>query len=73
MSSTLYWRPVGGGKSLPDAIKRALKKRFDLKNTTLQTHDLDYLNGLRDAGVEGAEELIAAIEKHEAITLSEVW
>lgn len=74
MSSTLYWVPVvQTGKSLPDELKYALRKKFGgyICNTRLLSGHIEYLNGLRDAGTKGAQELIDAIEKHGEIEISE--
>jgi hypothetical protein len=76
MSFNLYWRPVKPttAKSLPRDLKKPLAKRFfdsdgSLKGgpVTLTDKDSDYLEGLADAGVDGAEELIEAIRRHGAV------
>jgi len=69
MSGTLMWKPVvRDGSSLPVALKWALQKRSAYcRNWTMK--DIPYLEGLVDGQVEGAQELLAAIEKHgEVIT-----
>lgn len=75
MSSNLYWRPVQSAKNdLPDSLKFALRKRFHtLERLPLSYKELGYFQGLLDAGVEGAQEIIDAIEKYEQIELSEVF
>lgn len=75
MSSTLMWEPAEG-KSLPNELKRVISKRLwgtDGSNgyghVTMDRCDLEYLGGLRDVGVKGAEELIGYIEKHGSVKL----
>ena len=70
MSATLIWRVPKKGNSLPDALKFALRKRYSEGVHTMTEHDLPYLEGLRDGGVDGAQVLIDAINKHDEI---EVW
>lgn len=73
MSSTLKWRPLGGGKALPTALKFALDKRGWSYPVTIGDGELSYLQGLCDAGVEGAETLLAAIEKHGEVELTKEY
>lgn len=64
MSSNLTWRPVhpAANETLPDRLKFALKKRHgDPVETTLSSSDIPYIEGLVDAGVEGAERLLEII------------
>jgi hypothetical protein len=75
MSSTLVWEPVI--KERNHALSNELK--FLLRKTTGRdpvseffcNDDINYLNGLKDAGVKGAQELITAIEKHGEIKVYE--
>ena len=73
MSSTLRWRPTHtSGNDLPYELKRALHKRTDgepVKGEFTEA-SIQYLQGLRDGGVVGADKLIEAIEKHGSV---EVW
>ena len=74
MSSSLYWEPVNKeNKYFPDELKYALRKRFGslIERVALNYDDVSYLEGLRDAGVKGAEELISAIEKHDEVVIWE--
>jgi hypothetical protein len=75
MSSTLYWRPrLKAAKSLPDHLKIVLRNSNTFAgglNVTLDRENIGYLSGLRDAGVEGADKLIEAIEKHGEVELVE--
>ena len=75
MSSTLYWEPVNRKKKpLGDEIKDILKKRLGGEvQGSLHPSDLQYLQGLRDAGIGDAQVLIEAIEKYGAISLTEEW
>lgn len=73
MSATLCWRPVvKNRKTLPDALKFVLrdKRGQGSEKNTYDHSDFPYLRGLVDAEVDGAQELIAAIEQHEEV---EVW
>jgi len=75
MSSTLMWRPPHRGKELPDALKYALCKRWaDQSIRTVFSNedgcDMAYLQGLRDAGVDGAQELLDAVKRYGEV---EVW
>jgi len=78
MSSTLMWRPVVPieGYTLPYPLKKTLsRKLWDTDGSigggeaTMTVADIPYLEGLRDAGVDGASELIEILRKHEAIVL----
>ena len=78
MSSTLYYLPdtPQGGIALPDELKYVISRRlWDTDGSTghgeagMCDSDIPYLEGLRDAGIKGAKELIKAIEKHGGIIL----
>jgi len=75
MSSNLYWRPrTSGEKPLSDELKYALKNsdKFNQDlDCTIGDSWLDYLSGLRDAGIKDAQKLIDAIEKYGEIELKE--
>jgi len=77
----MYWRPspppppLGG--DVPDRLRQLLGRRlWDHDGSlvsdpyTLNAADLEYLAGLRDAGVDGADGLMRAIAEHGAV---EVW
>jgi hypothetical protein len=74
MSSTLMWIPVINrkGNALPDGLKQILSYKYSLSGSSMSfTHsELDYLNGLKDAGIKGADKLIEAIEQHDVV---DVW
>jgi len=70
----ILWRIHSRGKMQPEgkhlacSLKFALQAfGFDLKKT-YGHEDIGYFQGLRDAGVEEAQQIIDAIEKHERIT-----
>lgn len=72
MSANLMWEPAKRkAQSLPDGLKFVLRDKYgwDGNRKIYGPGQLSYLRGLADAGVEGAEELIAAIEKHEEVEL----
>ena len=79
MSTTLYWQPARRpkGRPLPTALKFALSPVvFDHDGSlssppmVLNVTNRDYLVGLRDGRVEGAAELIGAIDTFGQI---EIW
>lgn len=78
MSSALMWRPVVPieGYRLPNELKYTIsRKLWDTDGSMgggeviLTASDLPYIEGLRDAGTKGADELIEAIKKHGAVIL----
>lgn len=68
MSSSLRWKPEQKPRgSLSTAVKFALRKRTGGQlndEIVLTAADIPYFEGLRDADVEGAEEVIKLIELH---------
>lgn len=68
MSQSLYWKPVvpQEGNDLPDALKFKLRDKYDLdaNPSVLGMRDVGYLSGLADCHIDGASELMEAIEKH---------
>jgi hypothetical protein len=73
MSSSLYWEPVQREEEwLPDELKYVLQKRVGgTVDTVMSERDIPYLEGLRDAGVSGADALIEAIKKHDRVSVHE--
>ena len=76
MSSNLYWRPSNAGEmALSDKLKFALRNggRYggNTLDQTIYESDIPYFEGLRDAGVEDAQKIIDALEKHSEIELKE--
>lgn len=83
MSFGLYWEPVKPvkGTQLPTELKYVMARRYmghdgSLKSETyLDSSDLSYLRGVRDATSsaevqEGVDELIAALDVHDEVR---VW
>jgi hypothetical protein len=69
MSCSLYWRPVGDGTQVGDTqLRNAVERRFGHR-ARLDDSALEFLRGLEAAGVEGADDLIAAIERHDEIEI----
>lgn len=68
MSSTLAYRPITpvDHLTLGDDLKYPLQGKFELSDgpEILGPDEIPYLEGLRDAGVESAEALIAGIKKY---------
>lgn len=64
-------RPIDHGKELPDELKYAMEKAssFHEGKTLAMTTSLPYYEGLRDAGIKGAQDVIDAIEKHERVEI----
>jgi hypothetical protein len=74
MTMNLYWEPAQREPEgdLSDKLKFVLRKRCGgTVDTVLSEMDIQYLNGLIDAGVEDAQQLIDAIEKHGSIRVFE--
>lgn len=78
MSKSLYYRPIvpTEEKILPPELKRILAKRlFDsdgslnCEEEILTKDHNNYLTGLADAGVFGAQELLDAISAHGMIAI----
>jgi hypothetical protein len=73
MSGTLMWESTERkSKSLPYALRRVLQKNLlcDASRVTLSKLDIPYLEGLEDADIDGAGELIEAIENHNEV---DIW
>lgn len=73
MSGHLMWEPADRKKkSLPTTLKWALEKRYggSPNDITMSQDHMNYLHGLLDGGVEGAQELIDAIDKHGSVQLT---
>ena len=73
MGANLMWEPAKRkAESLPDGLKFVLRDKcgLDSSRRTFTRENVSYLTALRDVGVDGAQELIDAIETHEEV---EVW
>ena len=78
MSSNLEWKPVirKRGNPLSDELKFAMRNRDQINdqvNDILNSVDVPYLEGLRDAGIKDAQKLIDAINKHKEIEVKEIF
>ena len=76
MSSNLGWIPSKEPKYkyLDTDIKFALRKRYgEPVQEIINESQLDYLRGLKDAGIKDAIKLIDAIEKYGEIEIKEVY
>lgn len=68
MSSSLCYEPVDNNPTYISDIglKQILEKNSGLPRI-MSSIDINYLQGLEDAGIQGAKELIDAIKLHEKI------
>ena len=76
MSSNLGWIPVktNNYKWLDIDLKFALRKSWgNPVAAKIDCCQLEYLRGLRDAGLKDAQKLIDAIEKYGEIQVEEVF
>ena len=69
MSTNLMWKPKGSGDCLSKDLRRVICKKYGDGQCTLSFDDLDYLEGLKDAGVDDADALIDAINDHDEIII----
>ena len=78
MSSALHCKKFGhvDGHRLPYELKITLSRKLwdtdgscGFGEATMTTDDTPYLEGLRDAGVDGAQELIDILNEHESVIL----
>lgn len=72
MSATLYWYPVvpPKGHALPDQLRFVLQKdRGWEREWKIDVGHRGYFEGLRDAGIEGAQAVLDALDKHDTIIL----
>lgn len=68
MSASLYWEPAGRKRRAFASGSRAVD--VFTRHNTWDSTDIPYLNGLADAGFDGAKELIEAINTHGAVEVS---
>lgn len=75
MSRTIFWAPKIIAKDIvPYKLAEILNKRYvSLNGLNLSEKDLEWLQGIMDAGVEEAGLLIDAIKSHKNILLSEEY
>lgn len=68
MSATVYWRPEEEGTPLSTGSAREFLEK--VPPGRYGPKDVDYLRGLAAMGLEGAQEVIDAIERHEYIIIT---
>lgn len=77
MSSTLMWESVVKVQrfELPDTAKYVLRARYGdgamVTGIKLDCGQIEYLAGLRDAGIKGIQEIIDAIRQFDEIRIFE--
>ena len=72
MSTTLWWRPCQTlHTALDDDLKHVLGKQGKLNACRYVADNTQrlYFEGLRDAGVTGARDILDALERHQTIEL----
>lgn len=72
MSCTLYWMPVSNQNNYVDGgqLRDILQNKFGFPSKIDHSH-IDYLEGLKDAGHEGAQTLIDAIYQFDVIEINQ--
>ena len=78
MSTNLFMAPHSNkGKCLGKGLKYKIARRFwdhdgslSGESVVIDSGHLPYFEGLRDAGVEGADEIIKAIQMYEKV---DIW
>ncbi len=69
MSATLKWRPIDSGRVLPYPLRAVMEKRFSSWPLRVGECWKSYFEGLADAGIEGAAEVLGLLAIHEEIEL----
>lgn len=69
MSTTLTWKPCTKGRPLPDPFKHVLRGTRFSQDCELTQDDRLFIEGLAAAGVDGAQQVLDALEKHGTIYL----
>ena len=71
MSATLVWqiKPKSSYKSLSFQLRQVLERKWNFPHV-VNYDDLNYLEGLKDAHIEGAQELIDLIHQFGDIELN---
>jgi hypothetical protein len=70
VSGTLYWEPSKRKKNPVGGNAVNQLRDLLMARQKLDRRDIKYLEGLRDAGLSCAQELLDAVEKYDEITLS---
>lgn len=70
MTCSLCWKPVSTERDYISSyqLRDILEKKYGYPSN-LDHSDISYLEALEDAGVDGADELIEAIRKHDVIQI----
>lgn len=70
MGLTLIWRPLAEGTDLPDELRRVLEAKYRTHwPIRISRDEWGYFEGLRDAKISGAAEVLDLIEKHGELEL----
>lgn len=71
MTCTLYFKPVvNDGERVGDIqLREILNKKYHDYPLCLSCHQVEFLEGLQFAGVDGASRLIEAIKEYDVIQL----
>lgn len=68
MGMNLSWRPVKKGKCLGRTIMNAMFEKYGrFSEMKLDHENIDFLEGLKIAGIKEADDLISAIETYGTI------
>ncbi len=70
MSCTLHWKPIiKDSESISEIhLREILDKKYGYPHH-LSYIDIDYIQALVDAGIDGAQDLLDAIRKHDDILI----
>ena len=75
MSTDLYWRPVSKDANILESHLKIVLRNSGITSgihpVKVGREKIDYLHGLKDAGIEGAEELIEIINKYGEVEIFE--
>lgn len=74
MSTNLYWTPVVDTEAecLSETLKYTARHKYgSCIDVELNSHDIPYFEGLRDAGVKDAQKIIDAINEYRVIKIWE--
>lgn len=74
MSTNLYWNPVipKNRTHLDDRLKWILQKKYGSPiSIRVDYTNVEYFQGLADAGVDGASDVIEAVESYDVIEIEE--
>ena len=63
MSGTLKWKPIKSKGSLPDELRFIFENKYSFP-VEMSSSDVSYIEGLRDAGIKSASDLLELLEKY---------